>query len=384
MLAHDTIRRCHRPAAPAAEVLLDRSSPLPRARPYGEIMTRRLLLAALLPLLVIASGACDSKAPEGKPTVAFVQAAVDLNFANEMADGFRYGVSAVGGVELFVSGPPIVDGPRQVAILDEMAKKADDGISVFTLAPELLARPMANAAKQGIPLIAVDNPPAPGSKVDLFVGNDNHELGQMLADEIIKQLPANATGMIVLGTSTPGARVLDNRVKGMRDRLTEKLPNVEVVGPFDTKQDVGANLESWQSLVRANPDALAFLGTGDADAYNLASIRKATGGRWLAGAFDLDPKSLLGIKDGNLVVASPEHFLKGAVAGWLQAKHAKDGKALPKGWVYTPGIVITRANVDEIIARQASMQTKNTWFASRVDAVINDISGHLRPMENAG
>src|SRR5262249_16780404 len=154
---------------------------------------------------------------------------------------------------------------------------------------ELFAVPLAAAAKQGIPLIAVDNPPPPDSDVNLFVGNDNFQLGQMLADQVIAKLPTGASGTVVLGTTAPGVPVLDRGIGGIRAEFQRQLPKVTVIGPFDTKNETAANYAAWDILIKTNPNALAFLGSGDADGWNLAAIRRATHGKWLAGAFDLDP-----------------------------------------------------------------------------------------------
>src|SRR6185437_202715 len=189
---------------------------------------------------------------------------------------------------------------------------------------------------------------------------------------------------IVIGTTAPGVPVLDRRVDGMRDRLHQRLPAVSVVGQFDTKQEVASNLAAWKLLARANPDALAFLGTGDADGWHLAEIRRSTHAKWLAGAFDLDPRSLQAVKDGDLLLVSPEHYLKGAIAGRLQAEHAKTGKALPKGWIYTPGLAVTPANIDEIIARQASPASKQAWFMPKAKEILDHESAYLRPLSAAG
>jgi ribose transport system substrate-binding protein len=330
--------------------------------------------------LFAAATGCSGPAATGKPhRVAFVIANSRLNFATEMADGFRDGVSHVSGVQQTVVGPPTVDGPKQLQLFQEQTKTSRDGVSVFTLSPDLFAEPLADAAKDGIPLIAVDNPPPPSSDVTLFIGNDNFALGQILADEVITKLPPNATGKIIIGTSTPGVPVLDRRAAGMRDELHKKLPGVTVSGPFDTKQDVAANEVAWAALVRANPSALAFLGTGDADGWNLAAIRKSTKGTWLAGAYDLDPRSLAATKSGDLLLVSPEHFLKGAVAGRLQAEHAKTGKPLPKGWIYIPGLAVNQSNIDAIIARQATSESRAAALNAQVDKIRNDRS-YLRPM----
>jgi ribose transport system substrate-binding protein len=346
----------------------------------------RLAVVLVACLAAVGLAACSKSTShnDGKPPkVAFVVANSALNFANEMAFGFRSGVRQVGGVDVEVVGPPIVDGPKQVQMFQDLTKSAKDGISVFTLSPELFAAPLSDAGRSGVPLIAVDNQPPPSSNVTLFVGNDNYQLGTMLADEVADKLPANATGKIVLGTSSPGVPVLDRRAKGMREQLKKRLPGVTVVGPFDTKQEVAANLDAWRTLVRANADALAFLGTGDADGWNLAAVRAETHGTWLAGAYDLDPRSLAAVKAGDLLLVSPEHFVKGAIAGRLQAKHAKTGAALPQGWIYTPGLAVNSSNIDAIIARQVSMDTREAALGKEVDKILGDKS-YLRPLNQAG
>jgi ribose transport system substrate-binding protein len=338
----------------------------------------RILAAAVAAVLV--GGCAVAGTPEKRHTVAFVAANSQLDFAIEMMDGFRYGVGLVGGVSHVEVGPPTVDGPRELQLFQSAPKSPADGVSVFTLSPELFADPMAAAARAGIPVVAVDNPPPPGSHVPLFIGNDNYRLGQMLADQAIDRLPADATGTVVIGTTTPGVAVLDLRAKGMRDQFRKRLPRVTVIGPFDTKQDTLANLAAWRLLVQTNPHALAFLGTGDADGWNLAMIRRQTHGTWLAGAYDLDPRSLQAVKEGNLLLVSPEHFVKGALAGQLQAAHARDGTPLPTGWILTPGLDVTTANVDQIITRQASAGTREAWFAAQVDRILHHLNEYLRPL----
>ncbi|WP_186762726.1 sugar ABC transporter substrate-binding protein [Lentzea tibetensis] len=304
------------------------------------------------------------------------------DFSNEMSDGFTAGAQIAGGVEFVVTGPPTHDGLKQVELFRELTTKAKGGIGVSAVAPELLAAPMGKVTESGIPVIAVAGGQiAPGAGVKLLLENDNYELGQMLADEAIKRLPAASTGKVVLGSNSPAQPALDQRAQGMRDRFAEKLPSVRVIGPLDTQRDAPPNLVAWRTLADANPDAVAFLGTGDIDAVNLATVRADTKGKWLAGGFSLDPRALQGIKDGNLFASvSAEHFVKGAAAGWLLAQHAKDVRQLPEGWLVTPGLVVSSSNVDEIAQRQAA-KDKQSWFRPQVDAVITDVEKHLRPLD---
>jgi ribose transport system substrate-binding protein len=348
------------------------------------VRTIAAALAVSVALGAAASAGDATQSGGGPKVVGLVVPNTQLNFAAEMVDGFRAGVEQVGGVEHVTTGPPSTDSPRELELFHGLTGQAKDGVAVLTLAAALFAPALKAAGKEGLPLIAVDNPPGPGSGVGLFIGNDNYRLGQLLADQAITRLPAHARGSIVIGNTAPGVPVLDLRARGIRDEFTKHLPDVQVLGPFDTKQDIPANLVAWSSLVHANPTALAFLGTGDADGWHLASIRQRTHGSWVAGAFDLDPRSLQAVRAGQLVLVSPEHYIKGAVAGRLLAAAATGRSKLPEGWLETPGLVVDQSNVDDIVRRQSSYQTKVTWFRPEVDRFVADPAKHLRPLNDAG
>lgn len=340
---------------------------------------------ALTLLMITATAACAATAqPRPTPSVALAVANVNLNFSQEMIAGFQAGAAQVGGVTTQIVGPEIVDGPREVQQFGELIDQHSDGVSLFTLNPDLFGEALKRASTAGIPVIAVDNPLPVGSGVSVFVGNDNVELGSLLADQVIDQMPVDARGTVVVGTSSPGAPVLDRRADGIRQRFAARRPGVRVLGPFDSKQEVSANLAAWRTLVAARPDALAFLGTGDADGWNLAAIREETHGRWLAGAFDLDPRALAAVRAHDLVLVSPEHFLKGALAGRLQAGAAIGRTDLPTGWVYVPGIAVTPTNVDAVIARQASAESRRAAVTPTVDHILADLAGDVRPLEELG
>ncbi|HVQ90044.1 MAG TPA: sugar ABC transporter substrate-binding protein [Mycobacteriales bacterium] len=341
------------------------------------------LAAVVLGAVTLAGCGDGTPAASGPKVIGFAVANTQLNFAREMMDGFRAGVAQVDGVRQVTTGPPSTDSPHELELFNKLVDQTSDGVAVFTLAAPLFAPALQAAGKRGMPVLAVDNPPGPGSGVKLFIGNDNYRLGQLLADQAIAGLPAGR-GTVVIGNNAPGVPVLDLRARGIRDEFAKRRPDLQVLGPFDTKQDVPANLVAWTGLVRANPQALAFLGTGDADGWHLAAIRARVHGRWLAGAFDLDPRSLQAVRAGQLLLVSPEHYVKGAVAGRLLADAATGRSALPQGWLETPGLVVDKSNVASIIARQVSYQARGAWFRAEIDQIIADPDGHLRPLAEAG
>lgn len=349
-------------------------------------MSRRIrwYSPVLVGALVLAGCGSGSDAGSGKTKLGFAVATTSEDFAQQMADGGKYAAAKFATVELQVVGPPGVDGPAEVKLLQDLGRTAVDGIAVENLAPDLFVRPLADLAAKNRRLVAVDTVPLDGSNVSTYVGNDNFAIGRVLAEEAIRLLPAGSSGTVVIGTSVPGVPVLDQRAEGIKAAFAEKLPGVRVLGPFETKIEPTMNFSIWNGLVKANPTALAFLGTGDQDSYNLAKVKQENNGSYLTAAFDLNAATLQAVKDGvNFATMSPEHFMKGAVSIRLLAEAATANKPLPQGWVDSGALLVTKSNVDEIIARQQSDSAKDSWFSSRLDKFFTELTSHTKPMSQA-
>jgi len=315
------------------------------------------------------------------PAVTFLVADASLGYAQELSMGFAAGAAAVPGVAAGVRGSAVGDTSNQLAVARDVLGERRTGVSLFTWNPELLAQPLGAAPATGDRVIAVHTPPAVGSGIRLFVGNDDYRLGRMLGRELTTMIPFGLQGTVVLGTSVPGALSPDRRAAGLRDWLTRERPRLRVLGPFDTKQDPAAEQEAWTTLLRANPYAVAFVGIGDNDAATLAQLRTGSDGGWLAGGFGLDDMALGAVRTGKFALVSPELYLQGAVAGRLQAAAAR-GDALPDGWLVTPGRTITAADVPMIRARQATAGSRAGWFRHQVNELVVNSRTHLRPIED--
>jgi ribose transport system substrate-binding protein len=341
-------------------------------------------VAALLAATACGSGSGSGSSGGGSKKMVFAVANVSLNFALEMANGGKFAVDDVGGIDLKLVGPATTDGPQEVQLFQNALTTSKDGAVVENLAPDLFTRPYAQAVQRGIPVVALDTVPLPGSNVNLYVGNDNYALGVQLADETIKRLPADASGTVILGVPNPGVPVLDARAKGIKDTFAAKLPKITVKGPFETFSDPGKSYNAWSSQVRANAKALAFLGVGDADSYSLARLKKQVHGSFLTAGFDLDAKTLEAVKDGtNFVTISPEHYLKGYVAMRLLAEAVKTGKDLPKGWFDEPGLVVDSKNIDQIIKRQQSDTERRSYYQSIIKTIFADPTKYFKPLTDA-
>ncbi|MFD4555107.1 sugar ABC transporter substrate-binding protein [Streptomyces sp. NPDC058469] len=345
--------------------------------------------AALGALVLLATAGCGSGGgsggKNGKLEMGISVANISLNFAHEMVLGAQSAASHAGKVDFKAVGPPNTDGPAEVQLFQNLTAVAKDGIVLENLDPPIFTRPAARAVDQGVPIVALDTSPTDGSKVNFYVGNDNYALGELMAKEALKRLGSDPKGQIVIGVPNPGTPVLDNRAKGIADTFKKEAPGVKILGPFQTYSDPGQNYSSWSAQVNAHPDALAFLGVGDADSYNLAKIKKAEHGTWLTAGFDVDPKTLDAVKDGsNFVTIDPQHFLKGYLSTALLIEAVRDKKGkLPDGWFLSPGGVVDSSDIDEIIARQKSAKAAYDWYKPTIDKLLGDQSANLKPLKDA-
>ncbi|MCX4987264.1 MULTISPECIES: sugar ABC transporter substrate-binding protein [unclassified Streptomyces] len=350
----------------------------------------RMLLAvpAALATLAATAGCVDGSGSDGKSGelhMGIAVANISLNFAHEMVLGAESAASHRGNIDFKAVGPPNTDGPAEVQLFQNLTARAKDGIVLENLDPPIFTRPAARAVDQGIPVVALDTSPTEGSKVGFYVGNDNYALGELMAKEALERLGGDPKGQIVIGVPNPGTPVLDNRAEGIADTFAKEAPDVEVLGPFQTYSDPGQNYSSWSAQVNAHPEALAFLGVGDADSYNLAKIKKAEHGTWLTAGFDVDPKTLDAVKDGsNFVTIDPQHFLKGylSTAMLIDAVRDHDGK-LPEGWFLSPGGVVDTSNIDEIITRQKSAKAAYDWYKPTIDKLLGNQKAQLKPLKDA-
>ncbi len=345
----------------------------------------RPALAAFLVLgLAAACSGSGGDSSTKKLKMGIAVANNSLNFAREMYQGATSAAQHDGHIDFKVAGPPNTDGPAEVQLFQNLGVTQTDGLVLFNLDPPLFTRPSAQIVGQGIPVVALDTAPPPGSRVDFFVGTDNYELGAMLAQAAVKKLGADAKGTVVLGQTDLGVPVLDNRIKGIKETFAKLAPGIKTIGPFHTFSDPAQNYNAWLAQVHAHPEAVAFLGVGDADSYDLAKIKQQEKGKYLTAGFDVDPKTLQAIKDGtNFVGVDPEHFLKGYISTALLIQYVRDGRKLPHGWFKTPGTLVDSHNIDTVIVREKSPQNAYAWYKPDIQRLLENVDANIKPLTAA-
>jgi ribose transport system substrate-binding protein len=344
-----------------------------------------LALAAAVVSACGSTGTSRSSAGPKHVSISFVYASTLTNAFQEMAMGAKAAAQQSPGVDFTEAAPPEAPNVGAEAKLLQFAiRSSRDGVAYETVAPDALLQPLREAQAAGVPMVAVDAAPPPSSGVDTFVGNSNFEVGQQLATRMLQQIPAGATGQVVVGNAHPGFGVLDQRVTGMLQVIRQQRPGVQVIGPFESKLSRAANLAAWTEEVRQYPNALAYLAPGDLDAVSLAQVERQTGRHLLVGGCDLEAEGLQAIKEGFVyALASPEHWLKGYIAVRLLIEHAQLGKSLPEGWWNPGALVVGQSNVDSVIARQDDEASRTRWFTAAANKQLADQGKHVLPLSAA-
>lgn len=344
---------------------------------------RPLPWAVVVSIVLLVLG-CASSGGSGTLHLAFIYATTSQNPFQEMALGAKAAAEDAGDVDLIANAPSSINGPQEVSQFQSAIRTSRDGIAMETLTPDLFVRPLQQAAEAKVPVVAVDTAAPAGTGVELFVGNSNTELGRSLATEIIQRIPVGTTGDVVLGNDIPGLTLLQQRLDGMKAVLQEQRPTLTVLGPFDSGSEPVDNFNKWSNIVKAHPNAVAFLGAGASDAVSLALIQKNSGRRYLVGSCDPDAQALVAVKEGYVAaLASPEHWLKGYLAVRLLAERARGGTPLPQGWWNPGGLIINSDNIDQITARQRDEAARKQWFAPVVARQLADPGSYLRPLADA-
>ena len=329
-------------------------------------------------------GSSSGSKKDGKDVhLAIITASSTQNAFQEMDLGGKSAGSHE-GIDLKSAAPNGINPPQEVQLFQAATQTSKDGIGLMTTAPNLFVRPMAQAVDSGIPVIAIDAAPLPGSKVDTFVGNSNTDLGRNLATKMLEKIPADATGEVVMGNDIPGLPLLEARLNGMKEVIQKERPNLKILGPFNVGAEPTDNYNHWNALVKAHPNAVAYLAPGDQDAVSFNRISKTTGKKYVVGACDVDPIALQAVQNGNVyALGDPEHWLKGYVAIALLAQHGKDGKAIPKGWLNPGSGIVDSSNVAQIIARQKDNNTRYDFYKDTVNKILANPSAYIKPLDQA-
>jgi ribose transport system substrate-binding protein len=315
-------------------------------------------IAALVTVVAVAAATVAASATGGaqqaaartadKPKVAIITLYREP-LAQWMVAGAKLAAQEY-GADFHWQGPPGLDPPKQVKMLQDEIAAGTKGIVLMQYPPDLFNAPIRQATQQGVAIVTT-NVPAPDSEATTHVGPSKVELGIAEGKVLAKQLGPTAKGYIVPGICVPGLDVLVAPFTGLKSALKRLTPGVVMRNALNVTGDPSTNFTAWQRIISQNPKALGFVGNCDQDAPNLIKIKRSSGRKFVIGDTSGDSvANLKAVQAGTMnVMTTQTGFVSGYVAMKLILDKLVNGKEIPKGWIDSGIETITPNNAGPAI-----------------------------------
>jgi ABC-type sugar transport system substrate-binding protein len=336
------------------------------------------------------SGAASASTPDDDLTIGFVTHVVGNPFIQQIIDAAEFAAEDL-GVAIEVTGPAGGDPDAQLTAAQNVVSAGADGLAV-SVPGESMANGLNEIIESGVPVVQFN---LLSTSVDApYVGERSVESGRILGAQVLEMVGgAEATGQVIIGNCFPGFPVLENRAIGVQEALSE-APGLEILGPFDVTVDPASNYAAWESLLAANPDAVALIGLCAPDLASLGPLQEANPDNdFIAGGYDLTEDNLAAIQDGFADVAIGQTpFMQGYLPVYMLVDALRNGTELELSFVDAGTEIVTADRVvepfglpeltfDELLELAASPEAAREYYQPLVDGVIAEWQDHLEPIE---
>jgi len=356
-------------------------------------MKNRWKFALALPVLILT--ACNNppsntggtpqpnNVTANPPPAKTVKIGYVLHVLNDFTAVIKRGAEDAGkdlGVEVEVVGPTKLEATATIALFEGMLQKKKDGLVVVPVPGAQWIKPIKSATDAGVPVMTA-NSISEGSTASLWVGQDEYQSGVVLAEQMIKQLKAQnkTSGTILVGICAPAMSVLQDRYNGFKKGMTGS--GFAITDAKDVTVSNTTNYGKWESLVPSTPNIVAAVGLCSMDIPNLYKLKQRTKATWLIGGYDLNKETLEAVKSGTCQVTLGQHpYLQGYLPVLALARHLKDNKPLPQGWLDVTTEIVTKENVDSVSPRENDTKVARNWYADFIGKNFGDLNASAKPM----
>lgn len=367
-------------------------------RHHRHPLTHKTPLVAIAVVAVLGIAACSDGASGGansagrkEVSLVFATGVPSGEDSRRVAEGVEQAAQDFGPIRYTFNTPPSFDPVAAQRQASDLLSTRPDGVGISPFPPELWQRTLSAASDQ-IDSLAFQTKPvetvdqATGSSVATFVGLNDTEIGRAAMRATIENsgLGPDTTGTALIGEcfpSTSGA--LFERTQGIRQVLAAQLPQVRVA-VFDSKTEPRENINAWEAVIQATPDAVVAIGTCDQDGVSIDNVKRRTGATIVAGALEAPPEVIRGLKDRTIAAAAANNYwLTGYVATRLLADRVRGVGSLPVGFIDTGFTMIDSNNAAEIEVRDSAPVEAARWYAPMVEEIFADLDSHVRPLADA-
>ena len=236
---------------------------------------------------------------------AYCSSTLNNPFMVTIGDALKAAAEADGN-EMIIYDPQY-DQAKQISQIEDAMIQKVAGIFLLAVDSNGVRPVLQQAAKKGIPVIAIDNPVTDVDLVAANIASDNYNAGWIIGDAMIEDFP-NGADIAIIDSPTMVACV--DRFNGFVDAL--KKAGKENVFNIVAQQDAQASLEKAMpiaaNMIQANPGIKAFYGINDPTALGIIAALKSA--KKLEGVkvygVDGSPDGKAALVDGTLQVTSAQ------------------------------------------------------------------------------
>jgi len=265
------------------------------------IKSGALALVTLAAVLVPGCGARHSE----KEVYYLIASNISINYWQTAVAGFKK-AAAQYGVTAKTAGPDTYDPKAELAELQKAVAAKPAGILVSVADASVLQPGIDAAISAGVPVITFDSDAAASHRL-YFIGTNNLEAGRMGGRRLVQKL--GGKGAVVFFTIA-GQPNTEERLKGFKDVFAGS-PGMSIADVVDIKGESTAAFDKTQQLLAQSGakkiDAFVCLEASSGKLVSDAVKRTGDKSRVIL-AWDVDPDTLNGIKDGvidSTVVQKP-------------------------------------------------------------------------------
>jgi len=283
--------------------------------------------------------------------IAVVIKATNSEFWQYVLVGARNYAKEHPGVTVTTDGPPNeADIDQQVSILENVISRKPVGIVLASTSSDATVPAIEKAVAAGIPVVTIDNK-VKTDKVASFLATNNTLGGKLAAQEMVNQLKAAGKplkGKVALISAMAGVQVLTDRDAGFQAGMKEYAPEITVLKPRYTNNDVFAAVSTAQDLMLSSPDMVGIFADNNTTGAGTARVLTESGKQdsIIGVAFDSDPQEVEALKSGALKALVLQDPYGMGYRGVDSVLKALAGEKLP-AYVDTGANVVTKANMNE-------------------------------------
>ena len=367
--------------------------------------TRSLATVGALALTLAAAGATAAQSPAASGgalpgagiKLGFVTHSLGNPFIQSIYDAANMAATEAGATIQLV-GVPDNNGDQMLSLAQGLVQGGVQGL-VTSVPSDTMVSGLNDIIAGGVPVVQFN---LLGKGVNApYVGERSVESGRILGKAIVDKLGgASATGTVVIGNCYPGVQVLTNRDQGVEESLAA-APGLTIVGKGgtnDVKVDPAQNYAAWETLLAANPDAVALIGLCAPDIASLGKLKAANpDSKFISGGYDLTADNLAQLASGDAYVSLgqtpfiqgylPTKMLLDSIINGTAADIAKPGFLDAGTEIVTSDSVtephdlppLTFAQLQQLAADPTALRA---YYQPAVDGFIANWKTEIQPVEN--